>query len=315
MDVLYHPEILDEVVTRALLAREAAGDPSWSREYHLLADPLYPLPEPVRISGFERIQASFFRKLGFAAPLERALAEAALDVAGVSVERAPGPAEEEADLASADGGRPRARVRVRPSRFDDLAAAEGFFRHEFRHVADMLRPAFGYRIQGRLADRPAEENLVRARLRLFWNLNVAGRLEREGRRGAATREQWARTAANVLPWLPAGVRETVVGSFWDGSDVTWPGLVEDARHPERLVPGVDLHGGGPGALCPLCNFPTHGWAADLEAKAPALLAAVRADFPAWSPARGACRQCIDSYELRARFMGAPTPVGGGHVAV
>jgi hypothetical protein len=46
---------------------------------------------------------------------------------------------------------------------------------------------------------------------------------------------------------------------------------------------------------PLCRYPTSEWA--IDGALGALGAAIRADFPDWSPSDGCCTHCAERYEL------------------
>jgi hypothetical protein len=308
VDLRYTPEMLEEAVAIEALRRDASGDGAWIRDFHLVTDPYYKLPEAERDTRFREANALFFQHLGLSRPLEAAAREAAALgplVDELVLDRATTATEEEGDLFGREGAKPSARIRVRVKRFEDLAALEGFFRHELRHLDDMMRPAFGYRAQARLAVRPAEENLVRARLRLLWNLTVAGAIARSGKRGAATREEWAAMTAKNYPGFTREAREKVLARLWDSGDATWEQLMDLALNPKKLlryagVPG-DESPRGPGALCPMCSFPTFDWYPDPGALPEAALSTIHADFPLWTASEGACRQCTDSYVLRSRF--------------
>ncbi|NUN48442.1 MAG: hypothetical protein HUU15_06400 [Candidatus Brocadiae bacterium] len=308
MDIRCAPGLLEEAVVRGVLHRTEAGDASWTRDLHVLTDSAYLHPEAEREGQFAEAHALFFRKLGYGKVLETVVAEfkgLGGAVSELVIDRAMTPSEEEADLRECADGRLGIRILLRVTRFDDLDALAGFYRHELVHVEDMLNPVFGYRAVPRIADRPAEENLVRARLRLLWNLSIGGRVERSGKRGAATRAEWTQTAANAWPGFSPEVREAVVRRLWDGAGMTWAILLDIARDARKLLTfaGVSQETSvrGPGSLCPLCSFPTFSWQED-PATAPArVIAALKIDFPGWTPDQGACRQCMDGYELRIRF--------------
>ncbi|MCE9584933.1 MAG: hypothetical protein K8T20_20775 [Planctomycetes bacterium] len=310
MNLRYSPELLEEAVVRELLRRESGGDSSWTRDFHIVTDPFYSLDPVERDTRFREACALFFRDLGFSRPIETVVAEsAALQslVQELVLDRATAPSEEEADLHVEPNGTRNVRIRVRVARFDNLPSLEGFIRHEMRHVADMLDPTFQYRPQSRFGARPAEENLVRARLRVLWNLSAAGALDRAGLRGAASREEWGGIVAKLYPVLPQGAREKIVERFWTAPGLTWPRLIELARRPDHLlefsgVPeAAPLY--GPGALCPLCQFPTFAWG-DLSRFSTSALALVRTEFPGWTTSRGACRQCADGYSARSLIVSA-----------
>ncbi|MEK7468623.1 MAG: hypothetical protein AAB074_14530 [Planctomycetota bacterium] len=308
MELRYAPELLEEAVAREILRRETAGDAAWSRDFHVVTDPFYAMQETERNAGFRDANAVFYRQLGLARSLEAAVA--GYPTLGPAVEelvldRCATASDEGADLCVTAGSKPHVRILFRVHRLDDPSALEGFFRHELQHVEDMLRPAFEYRALGRIAARPAEENLVRARLRVLWNLVAAGAIERSGKRGAAKKEEWATMVTRNYPGFPAEARERILATLWNSPEATWPLLIELSLHPKKLLRfcGIDAAESpcGPGSLCPLCSFPTFEWHDNAAALPEITLGMVRADFPRWDPADGACRQCLDSYVFRTRF--------------
>lgn len=311
MELRYAPELLEEAVAREVLRRETAGDASWSRDLHAVSDPIYSLQGTERDARFRDAHAVFFRHLGLARPIETAIADypsIAPQIDELILDRGAAATDEEADLLVRDGGKPHVRIRIRVQRFDDPVALAGFLRHELRHVEDMLRPAFVYRALGRIASRPAEENLVRARLRLLWNLVAAGAIARSGKLGAATPEEWGTMVMRNYPGFPPPTRERILTRLWETPEATWPQLIELALDPKKLLrfSGIqqDESPRGPGSLCPLCSFPTFEWHENPAALPATTLAMVCADSPRWNTADGACRQCLDSYVFRTRF--APT---------
>lgn len=311
MELRYAPELLEEAVAREVLRRDDAGDASWSRDLHVVTDPYYSMQGPERDARFRDAHAVFFRHLGLAKPIEMAVADypsIAPQVDELILDRGAAATDEEADLLVRDGGKPHVRIRIRVQRFDQPEGLAGFLRHELRHVEDVLRPEFGYRALGRIATRPAEENLVRARLRLLWNLVAAGAIAKSGKVGAATREEWGTMVTRNYPGFPASTRERILTKLWETPQATWSQLIELALDPKKLLRfcGIqqDETPRGPGSLCPLCSFPTFEWHDDPATLPAGVLAMVRSDFPLWNMADGACRQCLDSYVFRTRF--APT---------
>jgi hypothetical protein len=179
-------------------------------------------------------------------------------------------------------------VRVPAGAFGDPAALARFLRHEIRHVADMLDPAFGYEpdLGGGRGTR-AERELVRSRHFVLWNLAIDA-VEGSPAGAEVRRAQMDRVFAAVPP---AG-RARLVARFSDPSLRTHPVLLAAARDPWTFL-GEPRRGVVPGQACPLCGFPTHDW----DPGPPE--GAIRADFPRWEASQGACRQCADIYRVAA----------------
>ena len=62
----------------------------------------------------------------------------------------------------------------------------------------------------------------------------------------------------------------------------------------RFTDGTSVHTGA-AARCPLCRYPTSEWAVDGVLSAAG--AAIRGDFPDWSPSDGSCTHCAEHYEF------------------
>ena len=59
-----------------------------------------------------------------------------------------------------------------------------------------------------------------------------------------------------------------------------------------------------GTHCSLCRFPTHAFASEPANLGADVLAAIKDDFPDWTPAKGVCVQCADLYHGRQMSMDA-----------
>lgn len=273
MNVEVDPALVEEAVH--LLARADAG--RW-RAYRRRVDPLYDRPDRE-----ERLPAALLgllREWGALAPVEAALALApGADRALVARSRAPD--DEGADLLVGDGR--TLLLRLAAARFLDAAALGALARHEVRHVADMLDPAFGYRPDLGMGGRTrAEQELVRARYRVLWDLAVDARegcpVPAEARRAQLDR---------AFAALDGGQRERLRAA----APRTHAALAAAARDPWAFLGEPRTRAGAKGEPCPLCGFPTHDWDPDPPEEA------IRRDFPGWEPAHGACRQCGDIYRV------------------
>jgi hypothetical protein len=271
--VEFDPALVEEVVH--LLAR--AHERRW-RAYRRCIDPLYDRPD--REASITEGMLRLFRDFGAAEAVEKELRT--LPVRRALVARAQRPGEEGADLLV--GREKTALVRIPAEAFGDGQALARFLRHEIRHVADMLDPAFAYEPDlGRGGGTRAEKELVRSRYFVLWNLAIDA-VEPSPVTPDIRRSQVDRAFAALAP----DGRARLVARFQDPSLRTHPTLLAAARDPWAFF-GEPRKGVVPGQACPLCGFPTYDWDEGPPAEA------IRADFPRWEASQGACRQCSDIY--------------------
>ncbi|MSU59770.1 MAG: hypothetical protein EXS35_16650 [Pedosphaera sp.] len=95
-------------------------------------------------------------------------------------------------------------------------------------------------------------------------------------------------------------REQVFRGLWDEQAPRHADLVDIACDPREVR---TLHKSSPGALCPLCDFPTFGWA-DAAALTPAITAAISVEFPAWEVSQSLCGRCRKTYVVAVAAAGA-----------
>ncbi|MBI5368107.1 MAG: hypothetical protein HZA54_13790 [Planctomycetes bacterium] len=302
MNLEYDPGFLDAVVTDALRRAEAAGDRAAAADLQSALEPVYRMPAGgARDQAFAREQLRTFRQLGLERAVLAGLAEfpeLARRVDRLILCRATTRREEEADVLPAEKGR-AVRLRVLPDRLTGPAGLVALLRVELTRILDLLDPEFAFVPCGRLADRPAEENLTRDRYRLFWTLSVEGRLAAAGRgeAGAAPR---ARTELDRLyASLPEEGRERLFLRYWTGPRPTHAEIRRLARETAAVLAAAGLphdYSAHPtsGMPCPLCRFPAFDWA-----PAPASARVVRAvlqDFPEWTATAGLCGRCFELYD-------------------
>ena len=184
-------------------------------------------------------------------------------------------------------------VALRPERFERDAELGSFLRHELTHLHDMVAPAFGYSPNLALPGQArSQERLIRERYRLLWDITIDGRLINSGRATVATREQCARDFDRAYSFLTEDRRQETFQSLWSNPSPIHSELVRLASDPR------DFHSANeplPGAICPLCDFPTFHWA-DKILLEPAIVESITAEFPTWTPEQGLCQRCADVFK-------------------
>lgn len=205
MNIQFDPAFVEEAVFLELKRAASLGQGQMQRTFRQEWTALYEensSPEE-REAAFQRLSGRYFKALGlselFAQRFEEfpelaTVIEVAL-VRGVFSRK-----EERVEfyVSRAGDGEPglpapatprQAGIRVPTVLFIGLQAARcldrdplaAFLRHELMHVCDMINPAFKYDPHADLGGAcRAEEDLIRERFRLLWNMWVHGRCKRKG---------------------------------------------------------------------------------------------------------------------------------------
>jgi hypothetical protein len=291
----FDPRLVEDAV---LLAIEEARIET-RRRFRRERDPLYEIPDRDRKeSSFQEFHGRWFVTLGLAAPVRRVLARHPSIAEGTSrclvlpVLRA---REEYADLQTdrRDEPQPVLLLRLRVTTLVDRDRLLPFLHHELLHIADMLDPEFGFEpwIGGR-EEGPMMENLLRERYRALWDATIDGRLAAAGELPPGRKDLRRRDFLNAFPMLgEAG--ESLFERFFDGPRPAHRELAAFAAAP------VPVGGDRAVGRCSLCRMPSAQLHSKPRGLEPAVLRAIRRDFPNWKPDRGLCLQCADLYAAAA----------------
>src|SRR5690606_4534762 len=252
--------------------------------------------------AFFKLHLTWFREWGLEELLLSLLKEYPLlppALATLAFRKARTRKEEGAELhVSEENGR-SAVVAMRPERFEADHAVASLLRHEFMHLSDMVNPAFGYSRELNLPGIHAtQQRITRERYRVLWDITIDGRLANAGRSDASGQLRAHHEAIfhRAFFWSEEK-RCQVFESHWNNPSPRHADLIALAADPRDLS---HANAPVPGSLCPLCQFPTFDWA-NLAEVSPQALERLRAEFPRWTPAQGACARCVEIYELAGRF--------------
>lgn len=310
VEIRFDPAFVEETVFLELRAREAAGDRAAPQAFREEWDALYGVEDhgALRTEGFQRIAVRYFEALGFSELFigrfkEFPLLETHIPLA--IVRRVWSRKEERVELyvgkasgsRGATGAITTLSIGLQAARCLDRDRLVAFLRHEFLHISDMLEPAFAYVPLSELGGEcEMEDDLIRDRFRLLWDLWVDGRMRWEGWQGvvdgAARRDQFELAFAS---WDPRR-REAVFAKLSGRDQCTQRELLALAND-ERLTRTL----GQGGVRCPLCHFPTREGVRDWSHERAAVAEAIRADYPTWEPSHGACLQCVELYRSRLQL--------------
>lgn len=303
----YEPELVEESVRRTI----ERGTPGIeSRKLHRLRhdhrrqlDAVYALPDGERReSAFRDHFMALFDELGIAAWIPSWLEmfpQLRADLECVLVRTATASGEEGAELWESrerrGEGVPAYLVIAVPAtgmrRPDELRA---LLLPDLLRAADVIDPDFGFRREDLNGTTRAEQERLRAAYQRLWELSARARL--------ASRDLIE--DPQLLPELEAfaagarGPDDTSGLAPLCATDLL-EALTMEACHQRllslarRFADGTSVHTGA-AARCPLCRYPTSEWAVDGTLSTAA--AAIRGDFPDWSPSDGCCSHCAERYE-------------------
>lgn len=284
LEVEYDAGLVEAAVLATVASRRV------ERTFRRERDPLYEAADAeAREAAFRTLHAHWFLRLGLDGPFHRALDELP-DIARrcerCLVMRATGGSDEAADLRGVPSTPPTVLILVRPDTVGVPERLLAFLRHELLHVADMLDPRFAYAL-----DFPGDEAapygwLLRERYRALWDAFVDGRLARRGHAPASVHAERLREFEQAFPAL--GDRaQGEFERFFGAAELTHAELVAFARS-----------GSVSRIACPLCCLPTRVFETTAERLPRAVIEAIVADFPAWTPAAGLCSRCAELYGSR-----------------
>lgn len=305
--VHYDPRFIEEAVFQAPLDRTAELELRESRNR------IYEVPDSDRRDDlFNDLNRLWFSRLGLGKIIDQTLLEQAIILAQVEkcfVVRASHRKQEGAELFVAEdrhgAGPPirTLRILLRPESLFEPETLITLLRHELFHIADMLDHGFAYEpVLPKAEGGPTYDTLVTSRYRVLWDTTISGRMTRRGWHDQSVRERQLAEFACAFPMLQDGLEESFA-RFFDCDHPRHADLAQFAFDPRRASGGWQRRP-APGTHCPLCRFPTHTFETDPSELSGEVLAALKHDFPDWSPSQGLCLQCADLYRGRGLSMAA-----------
>lgn len=306
VEIRFDPALVEEAVFLEVKRREVSGERHMAEVFHARRSCLYDVVGAAdeREARFRQLAERNFHELGLSELVTKRFEEFPLVAALVQtarVQRVWSRKEERVELYVRPAPPGRASLEASATLLLGLQAARylnrdelvAFLRHELMHISDMLDPAFVYEPHPEFGGECETENdLIRERFRLLWNVWVAGRMRRN---------EWPLPDAERSPrglgqacasWEPKR-REAVLQDLGSRDRCTQRELLELARD-ERLTRML----GAGGVRCPLCHFPTRDGVRAWDGEWAPIAQAIHADYPDWTPTQGACVQCADLYRTR-----------------
>ncbi len=311
----YDPHLMQDVVLQEVERREKDGDSSLFKDYHKLTDPIYEeFSIGEREAEFDRVHEQFFLRLGFGEVMNEALKEfPALSgkVEAVVVGKAMTKHNERADLSQDFKS---IGIKILVERFLDPHNLQKLLRHELMHVSDMLDRQFRHEYREMLnVSFPAEENIIRDRYRVLWDIYIDSRLIRAGKKTVSDKHGRYQEFEALYYKIPNASRMAIFDGLWQMEMLTHDQILEMAVDTGVLLQRLGAHPGTIetldkevlskstlllGSLCPLCRFPTFNWVDDLDQFDKNVIELIQEDYPHWTVENGACGQCVEGYEVR-----------------
>src|SRR3989338_5510452 len=312
VEIRCDPALAEEAVFLELKRREASGDHHEAQAFHAQRSSLYGVSGAAdgrpatdeREARFQQLAVRYFHELGLAGLVTKRFEEFPLVAALVqvaTVQRVWSRKEERVELYVRPVPPGRTSIEVSTTLLLGLQAARclnrdelvAFLRHELMHISDMLDPAFAYEPHPAFGGEcETEHDLIRERFRLLWNVWVAGRMRRNGSPLPEAEQHRRGFDRAFASWEPKR-REAVLQDLSSRDRCTQRELLDLAKD-ERLTRML----GAVGVRCPLCHFPTRDGVRAWDGEWAPVTQAIQADYPDWTPARGACLQCAELYRAR-----------------
>lgn len=183
-------------------------------------------------------------------------------------------------------------------RLTEPVSLTAFLYHEIMHVSDMLDPKFAYSPHPDLGGRSDLENqLIRERFRILWDLYVAARLIKRGIPSLISLEKQKEFYNKAFSLWNSDKKKMIWESISGGHCFTQNDLLKLSRD-ERLL--EDLGQGG--LRCPLCEFSSFDPVLNYEGQNVLVGELIQKDYPHWRIENGLCRQCYDLYSSKLKMV-------------
>src|SRR3989304_1953125 len=313
MEILYDTTLVEDVVFREIKRREAIGKDSDVKDYYDRHREIYERREDSREKLFEKLHEEFFLKFGFGKPILDVLSEfKEFDnkIKIIAVFKALIVSQEEASISNDSG---KIGLRIHPEQFFIQPKLEAFIRHELKHISNMLDGNFKYRKYNKTgAVSPAQENAIRSRYKIIWDIFLDGRIARSRKETVVLREERFAEFRELYRSIPSSHLDEIFEALWNAEKLTHEEILAMARDFKVLIKkysSIDEKELSedmialPGSPCPICKFPTFDWSKNLFEEKELVLTAIKKDYPWWSPEKGLCGRCLEVYKLRREWLG------------
>lgn len=293
----FDPAFVEEAVFLILKWEEKAGNDGLVKTFHDGKNQIYETVfGETREEGFRTFYKVWFSKLGLGVIFERIVGEFPL-LAGseilVFVKRVFRQKDEGSELYVEDCAK-TVLIGLQVIRILDRPFLEGMLRHELVHISDMLDPEFEYSPGPVLGGACGTENdLIRDRFSVLWNLYVSSRIQRKGFQSLVSPGRQRRDFDKTFSFWSEKKRNQVFEDLLNRDRWTQPELLRLACHRDQAK--ISDRGW---FRCPLCNFSSYEFVDCRKREVVAVVERIKQDHEDWQPDQGVCQQCFAIYRSK-----------------
>jgi hypothetical protein len=298
--IRFEPYFIEEAVFLRIKQIEALGQKESAHSFHQGRTRIYETVEKEgQPKAFQDLNATFFSDLCLDKNFQDIFQEyPLLQSSGMDVYvKSTFQKRQERSELFVDGSARTLILSLRVLQTLDLGLLAPFLRHELMHISDMVDPDFQYDpnpVMGGTGQ--VEEELIRDRFRVLWNLYVSARLVGRGHAPLIPfnnlRGEFERSFSHIDEVEKAKIIQNFVGQKkWTQAE-----LLQLARN-ERINKPL----GEGGLRCPLCHFTSYEDKRVWTAEHQPIVVEIQRDFPKWNPTEGLCSQCFDLYSSRVEM--------------
>lgn len=294
---LIDPSFIAEAVFLAIQRYEKRGEGHLAQKWHAERDRIYAIKDSqIREKAFRQLDDQWFSSLGLKGRFEAVLVSFPIlqcPSLMIHIRRSPARKEEGSELY-VQGDRKTNLVKLQTVRLFEDDYIERFLRHEWLRISDMLDPVFQYSPHAALSGASElEDNLIRDRYRILWDLYISLRLLKRGFRLLIPPDRQKQLIDKAFSKWTAEEREKRFLEILAQRHRTQSDFLRLAKDETLTVPV-----GRGGILCPLCRFTSFDPPALSADEDSAMINEIRMDYPDWDRSLGICRNCFDLYQSR-----------------
>src|SRR3989338_4335556 len=296
--IVFESAFIEEAVFLAAKYNINKINDTMIQEFHKAREKIYQAPtDEKRNSAFEHLYREYFNKFKINEVFERIIAGFPLFYQPhvmFFIKKVWSKGQEDAELF-VDGDLKTVCIALMANRLLQPFYIQAMLRHDLLRVSDMLDPLFRYTPHILLAGKnELENNLIKDRFRVLWDLYIDARLRRNGHPVVKPAEDQKKEFQKAFFFLKSSEQDYVYSRLEGGEDLIQIDLMnwaQDAR-------GIRTLGEG-GLRCPLCNFTCYESVKNWSSGTGVVVKEIEKDHPEWGPAQGICPQCLDLYRCRA----------------
>ena len=296
----FESDFVENAVFLAIRQYETNNPSEYAEKWHTDRNRIYSIKEDqARAKAFGQLDEEWFIRLGLRERFETMVSSFPIlkDYSlMIRIRRALSRKDEGSELYI-QGEMKTNLVKIQTTRLFEDNYLERFLRHEWLRVSDMLDPVFQYSPHAALSGASElEDNLIRDRYRILWNLYLSARLMKRGFDVLIPLERQRQFIEKTFSAWTREARENAFVEISEGKYRTQSDLLKLARDEKLMVPL-----GQGGLLCPLCHFTSFD-PLDLSGLQDAvIMKEIQKDHPGWNIELGVCQNCFDLYQSKMRI--------------